>query len=80
MDWKGLLIKIKARGVIIISSLQGQTFVDYAKSICHTINDIPNDALKLIYKLFLNQLNDCYQNMTQGDLDKLISMKIIQTF
>ena len=51
MDLKGLLIKRKARGVIIISSL-----------------------------LFLNQLNDCYQNMTQGDLDKLISMKIIQTF
>ena len=48
-DVKGLLIKVKARGVIIISSLQGQTFVDYAKSICHTIIDIPNDALKLIY-------------------------------
>ena len=78
-DLKGLLIKLKARGVIIISSLQGQTFVDYAKSICHTINDIPTDSLKLQYKLFLNQLNDCYQNMTQCDLDKLTSMKIIKT-
>ena len=79
-DLKGLLIKVKARGVIIISSLQGQTFVDYAKSVCHTINDIPTDSLKLQYKLFLNKLNDCYQNVTQGDLDKLTSMEIIQTF
>lgn len=79
-DLKGLFDRVKARGVVMTSSLEGDTFVKYAKSICHTITDIPNDSLKLQHKLFLKQLYELYQNMTQDELDKLSSMKIIQTF
>jgi hypothetical protein len=46
-DLKELFFKVKARGVIIISSLEGDMFAEYAKSLCHTINDIPDETLKL---------------------------------
>ena len=55
-DLKGILTKVKARGAVIISTLDGEMFVDYAKSLCHTIKDIPLESLQIQYKHFFGPL------------------------
>ena len=54
-DLKAILLKLKARGVPLVSAIEGEKFIQNAKSLCHTIEDIPDNILKMQYNVFLKK-------------------------
>ena len=77
-DLKGILVKVKARGVAIVSALEGDKFVEHAKSLLHTIQDVPDEVLKMQHNKFLKTILNEYDNMSQAELENLTSMDIIK--
>ena len=71
---KPVLLKLKARGVPLISAMESDNFVKYGKSICHAIEDVPDDVIKSQHCKFLVKLENTYRNMPQERLKELTDM------
>ena len=79
-DLKSTFLKLKARGVPMVNAIEGEKFIRNAKSLCHSIDDVPDDVLKSQYSIFLKRLLDAYNGMPQADLDNLTNIDIIKRF
>jgi hypothetical protein len=73
-------MKIRARGPVITCSLEWDNFLKHAKSIVHTIKDIPDETLRMQYRSFLNRMNAHYNDIKKDDLNNLTSIDIIRKF
>jgi len=71
INLKSVLLKLKARGVPIVSAMGSDKFVECGKSLCHTIEGAPDDVLKAQHIKFLKKLAHTYNDMPQKDLDIL---------
>jgi hypothetical protein len=75
-DLKNILLKIRAKGPVLTSSLEWDNFLKHAKSIVHTIRDVPDEELKIQYRSFVEKIQDHYNDIKRDDLDKLTSIGI----
>ena len=75
---KPVLLKLQERGVPLISAMESDNFVKYGKSICHAIEDVPDDVIKCQHRKFLEKLEQTYSNIPQEKLNKLTDMDIIK--
>ena len=67
-------------GPVVTCSLEWDNFLKHAKSIVHTIRDVPDEELKIQYRSFVEKIHDHCNDIKRDDLDKLTSIDIIKTF
>ena len=79
-DLKSTLLKLKARGVPIVSAIEGDKFIESTKSLCHTIDDVPDNVFKAQHTVFLKKLLNTYNGISQTDLDNLRNIDMIKRF
>ena len=77
---KDTILKLKARGVTIVAATEGEKFLKNAKSLCHTIEEIPDNILKMQHNLFLKKLLEIYNTMSQDELNEIKSIDVIKRF
>ncbi|CAL4066453.1 unnamed protein product [Meganyctiphanes norvegica] len=79
-DLKATFLKLKARGVPIVAAIEGEKLIKNAKSLCHTIEDVSDNVLKMQYNLFLKKLLDIYFPVTEADFNMIKNIDIIKNF
>ena len=77
---KDTILKLKARGVTIVAATEGEKILKNAKSLCHTIEEIPDNILKMQHNLFLKKLLEIYNSMSQDKLNEIKSIDVIKRF
>ena len=64
----------------IVTATEGEKFLKNAKSLCHTIEEIPDNILKIQYNMFLEKLLEIYNAMSQDELNEIKSIDVIKRF
>ena len=68
-DLKSIAEKVDEKGAVLVGLLTEDLFVNSARQITNTIEEIPDDILKSSYKKFLNVLENHIKNKEKGKYD-----------
>ena len=68
-DLRSIAEKVDEKGAVLVGLLTEDLFVNSARQITNTIEDIPDDILKSSYKKFLNVLENHIKKKEKGKYD-----------